>query len=143
MCIDLASDTIDAILAYMRTRPNPIPFGLNAIECIVEAVCHLVPHLRPDRNDYFARPESSVREAIDFLEKSAEQLGVARRALNALGEVADRIWLNVESSNHGQSFEFTAVPARVLRSTLNDWFSADWAEMCLSLPVVDSVVEAY
>lgn len=127
-------------MAYMQTRPNPIPFGLNSIECIVEAVCHLVPHLRPGRNDKSAQPEESVRDAIGFLERLAEQLGVARRALNALGGVADWLWLNIESSAQEEDLEFTPVPAGVLRSTLNDWFSADWAEMCLSLPLGDATV---
>lgn len=124
----------------MQTRPNPIPFGLNSIECIVEAVCHLVPHLRPGKTDYSAQPEEAVRDAIGFLERLAEQLGVARRALNALGGVADWIWLNAEGSAQEEDFGFTSDPATILKSTLNDWFSADWAEMCLSLPVSDSIV---
>ncbi|KAK5328328.1 hypothetical protein LTR93_002113 [Exophiala xenobiotica] len=134
ICMQLASETIEAILAYMKTRTNQIPFGLNAVECVVEAMCHLVPHLKGRSRT--APYLSSFGRAVEFLQGLSNSMGAASRALDALGGIADGEWLNVFDSEGGISLDYMPLSANpisqgVCQESFNELFSEDWAEMCL------------
>ncbi|KAK5297107.1 hypothetical protein LTR20_008758 [Exophiala xenobiotica] len=134
ICMQLASETIEAILAYMKTRTNQIPFGLNAVECVVEAMCHLVPHLKGRSRT--APYLSSFGRAVEFLQGLSNSLGAASRALDALGGIADGEWLNVFDSEGGISLDYMPLSANPIsqgfcQESFNELFSEDWAEMCL------------
>lgn len=75
----------------METRLNPVPFGLHAIECIVESICHLAPHLNGKDIELSSHSVSSFLRAIEFLERTSSAMGAARRALAVLGEIIDRV----------------------------------------------------
>ncbi|OQV07666.1 Fungal specific transcription factor domain-containing protein [Cladophialophora immunda] len=144
VCIELASDTIEAILAYMASRTNPIPFGLNAVECVVECICHLVPHvtltssnMNWSSGDDVAMP--SLTRAIEFLQNLSTTLGAARRALDALGEIVDRGWLQVFRSKSELELDYYAP---LFQGTakggvdsggpgpFDELFSLEWSDAC-------------
>lgn len=74
----------------METRLNPVPFGLHAIECVVESMCHLAPHLNDKQTNEGLDPLSSFLRGIEFLERLSSTLGAARRALAVLSEIIDK-----------------------------------------------------
>ncbi|KIW92833.1 uncharacterized protein Z519_06682 [Cladophialophora bantiana CBS 173.52] len=146
VCIELASDTIEAILAYMASRTNPIPFGLNAVECVVECICHLVPHVTiTSSSRHWSSgddvPMSSLTRAIEFLQSLSTTLGAARRALDALGEIVDRGWLGLFRSNSEPELDYYTL---LFQGTakggddssgpgpFDELFSLEWSEACRS-----------
>ena len=62
-------------------------------------------------------------------------MGAASRALNALGEIADKSWLDVLNPDPGISLDFMPMssnPANGLYEySFNDPFSSEWSEICL------------
>ncbi|RFU26080.1 hypothetical protein B7463_g10253, partial [Scytalidium lignicola] len=114
ICIDLASENIDAIVAYMNTRLNPIPFGLNAVECVVESMCHLAPHLTSTKSEDLHCVSSFFR-AIEFLERLSSSLGAAQRALTVLDEIIKNGRQTVLESklSAGQSVPSLLVPSQM------------------------------
>ncbi|KAL6241207.1 hypothetical protein RBB50_011886 [Rhinocladiella similis] len=137
ICLELANETIEAIVEYMASQTNPIPFGLNAIECIVECICHLVPHVNNERTILSnTLPMSSFGGAIKFLEDLSPKLGAARRALDALGEIAEKGWPSPFTSN-GQVGGVQDIPCLINTSvdlgqgSFNELFAIDtWSEIC-------------
>lgn len=138
ICMQLASDTIEAVLAYMKSQANPIPFGLNAIECVVESICHLVPHVRSRLTDEANPQMLSFGRAIEFLQDLSNTLGAARRALDALGEIADERWLNVLDTDGGFSLDymplFSNISKEFRQESFYDPFSSESSETWLPGP---------
>lgn len=76
-----------------------IPFGLNAVECVVEAMCHLVPHLDCATSVTFKR-------AVEFLESLSADMGAPKRALAALGMLAEKGWIDIVNNNVGGDIDY-------------------------------------
>lgn len=133
--MELASETIDAILAYMETRLNPFPFGLHAVECVVESVCHLAPHLNGKQTGGDMHPVSSFLRAIEFLERLSNTLGAARRALKVLGDIITKGRQMVFNSGEcsGQNLPSCTGPIQLdlLEPLSDDLISSDRSQLNL------------
>lgn len=123
---------------------NPVSFGLNAVECVVEAMCHLVPHLQCPVAEDANSARSSFTKAVDFLQDLSKVLGAARRALVALGEIADKGWQNFFTMDRGFSLDYMSFPSNnhpLYRQDLStDLFLSEWPEICLPCPGLGTAV---
>jgi hypothetical protein len=138
ICIELATDTIEAVIAFMSTTTNRIPFGLNAVECIVESMCHLVPHIRTRQGIDAAVPISAFKRANDFLQYLSTNFGAAKRALDLLGKIAEKGWLEAIDNEHELGSEYFGLSSDVGQDlhleSLDELLSSDWSQVCLPGP---------
>lgn len=125
----------------MASWTNPIPFSLNSVECVVEAICHLVPHLGNQATEADKPLMSCFERAIEFLKNLSITIGAARRALDVLGGIADKEWLNNSSSEDSLGLDYAqlfSAGTRGLRQNLfDDLLIPEWPEICLPEPDID------
>lgn len=84
---------------------------------------------------------SCFERAIEFLKNLSITIGAARRALDVLGGIADKEWLNNPSSEGGLGLDYAhlfSASTRGLRQNLfDDLLLSEWPEICLPEPDID------